>query len=204
MVGAPNTQTVHVGYGKCVKASRSYTLAVFAVEAPFKRTLLSKLYPKVGSTSRISVGAHADVDGMLFSEQVAVPEGATVLLQARTTRNGSSIADGAIFVRVRKEGTLFSIVAPLGPGVTPCNMFTGRGDILTPDEIAASNIELSPGYISGFMDAEEIAECLTVQVHAAAIVSAPVFEVVHPGGDTSKAAVAMDTRRIPRKIKVRR
>lgn len=200
-------QSISCGYGKVTFSTSSATLAGFVVDAPFIRTLTSKKLPKVGSTVRIPVSAHPDIDGWLFQDTVAAPDGTICMVQMSFKYRGSGLRDGAIFIRTRKDGTgmLISATLPHDPRSTLSSnrhtVFAGSGDILTVEDLRQAGIEPPKNFIQAFMDTEEVGECFDITVTAEAK-SAPPIEEVHttPVGDQVKLRIE----RSPRRMRIRR
>lgn len=196
-------QPIQVGYGKATFPDNSATFAAFVVEAPFKRTLVSKAFPKVGQTRRMPVSAHPDIDGWLFEDTVPLPDGTIVCIQASRRFKGRSVCDGAIFIRTRLGGASLLISAHI-PHDARCThqtnqhvMFCGYGDILTYEEATEEGIDINSNFRYGFMDEEEVEETFNVQVIAPAKAAKPKVEkVVNVDGEEVKLNVARGNRRM--------
>ena len=200
-------QLITVGYGKATFPSASITLAGFAVEAPFIRTLASKALTKHGSTVRIPVSNYADIDGWLFNDTIQVPDGAILMIQMSQKYRGSGLRDGAIFIRSREGGAAIMITAtiPSDPRSTLTSnthqVFLGNGDVLDVEELAELGITPGKSFIQAFMDPEEVAECYNIRVIKEAV-SAPPKEEKHvtPEGNV----VTLRVERTPRRMRIRK
>lgn len=200
-------QSIAIGYGKATFSTSSVTLAGFAVEAPFIRTLASKKYDKQHATQRTPVSAHPDIDGWLFLDTVLAPDGAVFMVQMQFKYRGSGLRDGAIFIRARREGASIVISAKLPADARSTlttnrhTVFSGCGDILTLEELQELDIDLSKNFVSAFMDEEEVAECFNVSIITPAVSAAPKEEKhITPTGEEVKLRIE----RSPRRMRVRR
>lgn len=201
-----NKQQILVGYGKATFPHTSVTIAGFAVEAPFVRTLASKKLTKIGATNRMPVSAHPDIDGWLYSETIDVPDGTILLIQTSRKFRGSGLYDGALFIRARKDGDALLISAHIPPDAR-CTLpthqhvvFSGNGDILTVEDLDAEGIEPGERYTDAFMTEEEVEEAYNIQVIAKARAPAPKIEkVLNDEGEEVKLNVG----RVQRRMRIR-
>jgi hypothetical protein len=192
-------QLITIGYGKASFPHASITLAGFAVDAPFIRTLASKALTKHGSTVRIPVSDHADIDGWLFNDTVQVPDGTVMMVQMSQKYRGSGLRDGAIFVRAREQGAAIMISATIPSDAH--QVFLGNGDILGIDELNELGITPHKGFVDAFMDEEEVAECFDVRVIKEAVSTPPKEEKhVTPAGEV----VTLRVERTPRRMRIRK
>lgn len=195
--------TTQVGYGKANFKTRSIVLTAFIVEAPYKRTLVSKRYQKVGKTIVQQATSTPDIGGFFFTEHVEVPEGSVVQLQGSLRANGMPSADAAIFIRVRNGGSalLISSQVPQGGYVNSHVVFSGHGDLLGSDELSSLGIEPPRGFVSTFMDRDEIEEVFTIREVAPAKEAPPKMEVrVTDSGER----IAINVASAPRRMRIRR
>lgn len=192
-------QTVQIGYGKVNFPRRSMTLTGFVVEDGFKRTLVSQRHPKVGRTSVQPVTTTPEIDGNLYTDFVNVPEGTILCLQGSIRANGMPAADAGVFVRVREQGAglLIKAYIPLGGLVSSHISFSGHGDLLDIDELAAEGITPNERFRGAFMDAEEISEVFDIKEVVPARAAAPKLEVhISDSGKEVKLNVAKPIRRM--------
>jgi len=196
------TQDVALGYGKVNLSRLGMTLVCFIVEEGFKRTLVSKRFAKVGRTIMVPVSEHPDIDGWLYSESVNVPDGAIVMLQGSTRVNGAAIADAAIFIRIRREGTGLLINANLPAGArasTHC-VFSGWGDLLAIDDLEDTHVAVPPRFSNTYLNSEEIEEVFNVREVSKATAPRPVRPVLEtvitPNGQEIQLNVAVPARRM--------
>lgn len=201
------TQTITLGYGKATFSHASLTLAGFLVEAPFIRSLGSKKLEKVGSTVRTPVTLKPDIDGWLYLDNCKAPDGSIILLQKSEKYRGAGIRDGGVFIRTREDGALWMITAsiPSDPrSVLEHNthqVFVGRGDLLTYDDLEGEGIEVTGNYRAAFMNEEEVAECFDIQQVEPARNAPPRIERhVNAAGEE----VVLKIARTPRRMRVRR
>ena len=202
-----HVQSITVGYGKATFPGASITLSGFVVEPPFIRTLASKALTKQGSTVRIPVSDHADIDGWLFNDTVLVPDGTIMMVQMSQKYRGSGLRDGAIFVRAREEGAAAMITATIPSHARSTltsnthQVFLGNGDILTVEELAEQGIAPNDSFVRAFMDPEEVEECFNIRFLRGAV-SAPPVEEKHIGRDGE--VVRLRVEQSPRRIRIRR
>ena len=192
-------QTVQIGYGKINFPRKSMSLSGFVVEDGFKRVLVSKRYAKVGRTNVQPVSNTPDLDGYLYTDNVNVPDGTIICIQASSRVRGMSVADGAIFIRVREAGAGLLIRAKLPAGglSTVHCVFSGHGDILAFDELAAEAITVPDNFAKGFMAVDEIDELFTVTEIVPARVAPPRLEVhISDSGKEVKLNVIKPARRM--------
>lgn len=205
--GQMDLQSISIGYGKETFATSSVTLAGFVVESPFIRTLASKKLQKVGSSIRIPVSNHPDIDGWLYQDTVMAPEGTICMVQMQYKYRGSGLRDGAIIIRTRTQGSglMINALLPHDPrsilsSSSHC-VFSGYGDILNTDEIALAGIEVPKNFKNAFMNPEEVEECYDVQVLREPICAAPTIEeAITPTGEK----VHLRIERAPRRMRIRR
>lgn len=201
----PVNVQISFAYGKANFPNKGMTLAAFVVEPPFARSLASKKLPRVGQQYRSMVGG-LDRDGAIYAGSYNAPEGTIILMQSRHTANANSIADGAIFLRVRAGGPLVQIIASLPAHAnnrlgTALSVFEGRADVLLTAEVAALGIEFPRNFVKGFMNKEEVDECFEIVPIAAGTSPAPKFEIlVNEAGE----AVAIAVANTPRRMRIRR
>lgn len=174
--------TVSITYGKITFPKASAVIAAFSVKPPYIRVLASKAHPKVGGTTRHAAGNQPH-DGFLVTECVNVPEDTILLLQMQRRQGGCSIADGAIFLRVRAKAALVSVTALLpryhGSALGDRHsVFEGRADVLTVKDLPTVGIDPGSNYLRGFCNQEEIDECYSIRELWAAVAPAPRNTVV--------------------------
>lgn len=196
---------VSITYGKVTFPKASSVIAAFVVTAPFNRVLASKALTKVGGTTRHAAGNQA-MDGILVAECVEAPDGTILCLQTQKTQGGRSMADGAIFLRVRAEAPLISIRALLpqyhGSKLGALHsVFEGRADVLSVAEVQMAGIAPHSNYLRGFCKQEEVEECYAVVTLMPAISAAPRF-ILEQSSSGEVVALQADTR--VRRMRVRK
>lgn len=192
-------QTVQVGFGKVNFPKRSTTLSAFIVEDGFKRTLVSKRFEKIGRTNVQPASEFPESDGYLYSESVKVPDGAIVCLQGSVRMNGMPVSDAGLFIRIREQGAglLVQAALPSGGYATSHVVFSAHGDVLDIDELAGEGITPTPGYIKGYMNADEIEEVFSIRYVVPERTAAPKLEVhISDSGEEVKLNVAKPARRM--------
>lgn len=196
-------QRTQVGFGKAVFDTGSITIAAFVVEEKFTRTFVSKKCAMLAKTSRYPTTNYPDISGFLFSDTVEAPEGTVICIQASEKMRGKPIRAGALFIRVRAQGAAMLVTCHI-PHNGKCTLashdhivFSGRGDILSLDDLEALGMAPHSGYVSSFMDEEELAECYAIQVVSPEVAPAPVAEVhIAASGDKIVLNVATPMRRV--------
>lgn len=200
-------QSIAIGYGKVNFSKMSVTLSGFVVEAPFLRTLCSKKLKRDRGTSRIPCSANPDINGWLYSDVLQGPDGTLIMLQMSEKYHGSGIRDGALAIRLRKDGAVILVSAHL-PDDT-CSLlsssnhivFSGAGDILTAQELIDAGIEVNNNYVNSFMSPEEVEECFAItQVRGAISLPPKVEHLINAEGDT----VTITTEKTVRRMRIRK
>lgn len=196
---------ISVSYGKVVFPTASAVITAFVVEAPFKRALASQKLARVSQPAYNPAG-RLHIEAGFTSHTVQAPDGTIICMQAQRKHHGKSIADGAIFLRIREKAAMLSILAKIPTCATSLlgeeySVFMGRADILTATDLAALGIEVSDNYVRGFMDREEVSECFYWVTVAREVEKAPRYEVVE-AEDGEKVTIQADTR--VRRMRVRR
>lgn len=200
-------QLIQIGYGKANFSKSSITIAGFHVGVPFVRTLGSKGLKKLGATIRTPVTPYPDIDGALYMDSLEAPEGTVFLIQTGISMRGSKVADGAVFIRTREKGPALLITAHI-PHDVRCTLadhnytvFSGRGDILTLDELAEEGFEIPEKYAKAYMAEDEVEECYRIMTIAKALEVKPVIER-HVAEDGTEIALKIAPQR--RKMRIRR
>lgn len=197
--------SVSITYGKANFPQQSMTLAAFVVTAPFQRSLASQKLSKAGAQHSYDAGP-SRADGVLISQTLEAPEGTILLVQMGKRIAGRSIADAAILLQVRKEAALISVVGKMPTDARSrlyperC-VFTGRADVLTVDDAIAAGLEIPSGWLSAYMDEEEVEECFTVEEVSPAVSTRKSMKAV-----TNEAGevVVMQEETRARRMRVRR
>lgn len=160
---AGGRQTVALGYGKAVLKDILATYAAMKVSAPFSRVTAITSGVKMGANTTTRVG-NWDGNGVLISANVGHENGSVILLQAKWMNGARLLREGGLFLRLRAGAPLYNVIAyvPTGPE-NICGdqfqVFSGHADILNADELKLLGLEVPRGYISRYMDREELAEC---------------------------------------------
>lgn len=196
-------QTISLGFGAANFSTSSARLTAFSVKAPFLRTFATKTL-KGRQPVSFPVSHAPAVNGTLFLSQVPdVADGEVICLQNSVRRHSRPYADYAIFVRTRITGPSYRIraVIPTSRESTLAYnnhiMFVGRGDILTLDELQDAGFQPHRGFISNFMDAEDLEMCFSIEELQAAVSAAPKIErVVHEDGEVTNIVRVRDVRRM--------
>ena len=184
-------QLISFGYGRETFSNCGVSVTTFIVKAPFSREFPTNLFKRQGQAQRFPASLHPEVNGYMHLDTVVnVPDGTIVLIQSKHTRNSLPLKDGAIFISLRATGPMLSIMASL-PSAQEATLtgqqlvFQGRGDILSADDLSEYGLRVSNSYVEAYMEEDEVAECLTVNVTGAAISDKPTFEMAkNRDGDT--------------------
>lgn len=170
------------------------------VTAPWKQELAGAKLLKQGSPSMIPCGS-GDTNGVLF-QQILLPEDGTVLgVRHSKMTNGRSSADACIFVRVRSDGGNIRIHGKvprarntaLPPEVLA---FSGKGDILTYNDMAMLGLSVPKNFRFLFMEQEEVEECFSWEVDDSGTRKTFTQETVDVGGEKRTILVETPARRI--------
>lgn len=170
--------TITVGFGKASFSTSGVSLAVFDVSPPYTRKLLGKAYPIVKGTKTQEYPATTfKGSGAMYSQQVEVPDGAIIQVQASRTYRGAKIADAVLFFRTRADAATrhCSVKVPPATDSLLSSRFAalvGRYDPVSLSDLHALGVVPHAGLVRGFMDPEEIEE---------------LFEVVDMGGEAAPA-----------------
>lgn len=177
-----NAQLVTVGYGKTNFDTASATLTAFHVEGEFVRTLASKKLDKHGTTIHIPTSVSPDITGFLHQDSVFAPDGTVLCVTVSGKFKGAPMRDGAVFIHTRKEGPslLISSILPSSMHSTLQSnrhtLFSGRGDILTVEELKELGIIPNKNWVAAYMNPEEVEECFAITVLAEAVAEKPRVE----------------------------
>ena len=158
-------QTVQLGYGKANLATLA-TYSAMKVEAPFSRSSAVTSGKRMGSASHTQIGAH-ELEGGVTVVPTEHENGTVILLQVKWMRGGVGVSEGGLFMRLRSGAPLYNISGriPTEAGNMAGDtftMFNGYADILNPAELQLLGIEVNRGYISRYMDEEELEECFKI------------------------------------------
>lgn len=158
--------TATLGYGKSNLQTVSATYACMKVTPPFQRVSGVTSGRRAGSPTVSPVGTW-DGAGALISTPVAHPSGTVIMLQCKWLRGVHLLREGAIFLRLRTGAPVYSILAmvPTEQGNIigdSWQMFSGPADILNVAELRLINIDIPRGFVSRFMDVEEMSECFRI------------------------------------------
>lgn len=199
--------TYTVGFGKVSFATSGVSLSAFVVGPPYVRKLISKEHPLQHGTRTAEYPATGSrTNGALYGQNVCIPEGAIIQVQASRTYRGAKIADGALFFRTR-DSAAFRQCAVRVPPAQGSNLgdsfvvFSGRFDVLSLEELNKLGIIPHAGMIKGFMNQEEIDELFTLVDVAPEATPAPEIITVT---DTEGNETAVFTAPVPkRRVRIR-
>jgi len=183
---AERTEEVLMAYGKVNVSNQLATYAVMTVKPPFKRESAANTGIRIKGADHFANVSDWEGNGGLSICKVRHAPNTVILLQASWKRNGASLRDAVVFVRLRASGPLLNVVAflpqaresRLGDRVV---MFTGRGDIMDAEELRVLGIEVPHRFQDSYMNAEEIAECFEVTEVVSEAVPRPVIARVATG-----------------------
>lgn len=171
-----------IGYGKVNYANVLATYAALKVTPEFQRTSAVTSGVRVGSQTTTRAGTW-DGNGVLISVNVMHDIGSVFVLQVKHMRGPFILRDGALFLRLRVGAPLYNIIAsvPSSPE-NICGdsfqMFSGNADICNPEELKLLGIDVPRGFITRFMDREELAECFRIVQVAPATVEKPSISAI--------------------------
>lgn len=195
-----------IGYGKVNFPNSSMTISALTVEKPFV-TKLPK-FQAVGAPVAIPSSERPDITGTVYLQNMDIPEGTLLMVKAGKTYKGRSIADAALFLRVRESaaGIVIKVLMPeSGNSLLPNSRhtcFSGRADIISVDEaVAQYGIVVRATMRSAYFNQEEQDEIFQVAQFSPEVAPRPVAEVVV--NSDGKEVVLVSSART-RRVRVRR
>ena len=201
-----NELTLRLAWGSCTWNHGSTRINSYVFHRTDTKTI--RAFPKQilrpeGRPNYQNAATSGD-HGVWTFASYAHQEGALILVQLNTTRNGSPWCDGARIVRLRSDAPLIQIggntITAAGNNLPTVNCFHGRGDILTPKEANQFGAALTLNFIERFMvDQQALADAFTIRELLPANAGKPEVETRMIGGE--EKVVVRNTRR--RKIKLR-
>jgi len=173
--------SIQMSFGRVNLSDALYSLACLRVTPPFARD-------SAANTGRVNVKAtqyteatrFPEIGGGFTTKTVEHDEGTVILMQASRTRSRVRVADGGLFLRMRSGASKIMVrsILPTGPeSVLGSNLisFVGNADVLTREELRALGYDLPRGWVSGYMQPDEIAELFTVTELAKGAAPRPTF-----------------------------
>lgn len=159
-------QSVWLGIGKANLANTLATYAAFKVSPPFLRVTALNSGKRVGSSQTTQVGQH-DLNGTLHSVMVEHDNGTVILLQAKWMQGPVLLREGGLFMRLRAGAPHYEVIAKVPTGHDNIcgdsfRVFSGCADVLNAEELKLLGLEVGRGYISRYMDEEELEECYRI------------------------------------------
>lgn len=194
--------TVHLGYGKANFDTIGATYATMKVEPPFKRNSAYTSGQRSGEQRVTPVSLHPDRHGVLLTGNVQHDEGTIIVLQVAWNMKGSPIRDGALFLKLRIGAPLYNVMAFIpGNHANICGdqfmIFSGEADIMNLDDLEAAGIEANRGYVSRYMEQDELAECFRiVEVHPARQARPSLEAIATATGTEMREVAQMPARRL--------
>jgi hypothetical protein len=223
-----NPSLITVTYGNQVFDNRMSTLGVFmylrntgeATEAQrmsvtAARKALAEDPTTMERVSRAITGkTPASTDGyeghgVWYPVTMAQPDDtkkdAVLLLTGQETYRGAIRSQGALLIKLRKNGPLLHV------GFKPCphrlamfssvQAFYGRGDLLSLKEAEGYGVFLHPKYTNNFFELEEIEELFSIEEEAEELDTRPVLqEIKTTTGETKKIFMQKEK---TRKLRIR-
>lgn len=193
--------TVHLGYGKANFDTIGASYSTMKVEPPFRRVSAYTSGQRSGEQKASPVGQHGH-QGVLLTGNVQHDEGAIVLLQAAWNTKGSPLREGALFLKLRVGAPLYNVMAfiPMNHA-NICGdqfmIFSGEADIMNLDDLEAAGIEANRGYVSRYMEEDELAECFRIVEVRPARQARPTLEAIAtPSGTEMREVAQMPARRM--------
>lgn len=193
--------TSTIGYGKANLQTISATYASMKVQAPFQRNSAVTSGKRMGTPVASPVGTW-DGAGALISTPVEHPAGTVILLQCKWMRGAHLLREGGLFLRLRSGAPVYSIVAsvPTEHGNIigdSWQMFSGPADIMSIPELRLIGIDVPRGFVSRFMDTEELSECYRiVQTRGETQPRPSISAIATPTGVEMREVVQAPTRRL--------
>lgn len=194
-------QTISAAVGKATFQNLSHQLTVSVVEPPFTRKNAAGVGKRIGKS--VYMAGTSPLHGAYDEETFSLPDGKVLLIVSKWASRGSPTRDGAIFLRLRTGGPLYSIRATL-PMHQDARLGESMeclrcaGDILSAADLHALRIEPYATFSSTHMDPEEIDECFQITRVTEGATPKPAFATVtNAAGQTETVTVAArPTRRL--------
>ncbi len=194
------TMMVTLGFGRANLTSVLATYACFKVTKPFNR-ITAVTSGQYRGRSVTQVGQH-DHCGQLISSNVEHAPGTIILLQTKMMAGVEIMCEGGLFLRLRAGAPLYNVIAavPTGNG-NLCGdsfmMFSGNADIMNTEALAQAGLDVSRGYVSRYMDMEELSECFRIVRVSGETAPRPlVEEVATPMGVVRREMASAPARRL--------
>lgn len=196
------SQSISLGYGKANFDTNSVTIATFAVSSGFARTFPNRVFGVKGRVQPFPASHYPEINGTLMLATFDVPDGNIIAVQASHRVRGMSMRDGTVFIRAREQGAMYAITAVLpthrdslvGTGHL---VFQGRGDLVGLYELDEMGMSPNQGYVDGFLDPHELAECFDIRQLDDPISSAPKVEhAINMSGEAVTFTSSVPRRRI--------
>lgn len=191
--------TVTLGFGRVNFKNSSATYAAMKVTAPFNRATAITSGTRAGQQTVTQAGTWSG-NGALLSVPVMHSLGTVIELQVKHMRGPSVIRDGALFLRLRVGAPLYNIIASVPTeSENICGdsfqIFSGYADIMSVEELKLIGINVPRGFISRFMDMEELSECFRVLVAAAETVPKPAVGLIETPSGVEMREIAQPPKR---------
>lgn len=194
-------QTVRVGFGKINLKGQGATLSAFRMRPPYLRDSAASSGRSKNRWEEYPVSEAPQVNGKLYSTDVAHENGTILLIQSAWTRGGLSTRDGGIYLRLRSDAALINVeaVLPHGPdsrlGSRFC-VFRGCADILSPDEAKLYQIATPHTVIDKYFDLDQVEECFDLKEIAQEVRPRPDVQLIATAtGLETRETMAAPTRR---------
>lgn len=194
-------QVVSLGIGKANLSNTLATYACFKLEPPFHRVTAITSGKRAGGGSRQQVGSH-EGNGTLSTIPVEHDNGTVILLQAKWMRGAALLREGGLFLRLRAGAPLYNVIARVPTGHDNlCGdaflVFSGNADIMNPAELKLAGYEINRGYISRYMDEEELSECYRILKVGGETAPRPAIEAIAtPTGIEMREVAQLPLRRL--------
>lgn len=193
--------TATIGYGKANLRTVSATFASMKVSPPFARISAVNSGRRAGAPITSPVG-NWDGAGALISVPTAHPVGTVIMLQCKWMRGVHLVREGGLFLRLRPGAPVYSIIASVPVDDTTIigdswQMFSGPADILNVAELKLLGIDVPRGYVSRYMDEEELSECYRiVQTSPESQPRPAITAIATPEGVEMREVVQAPSRRL--------
>jgi hypothetical protein len=165
---------VRVGWGKYTFSTLSGRLSCMVVEPAFKQSLAGAtsapgVIRRLGTPLTTIASDYPELHGSLQTVNILSREGTVFCARFSKSTNKLPAADAAVFVRVRESGPTVKIKARI-PAHRDSHLpetfhvFTGKGDVLSYNQLIGVGIAVPKQFRFSYMDEEEIEECFDVVV----------------------------------------
>jgi hypothetical protein len=151
------------------RSSGKLSAFVMKCDDSHRRELHSKVLTANGSGTYIKAHRNdLNEHGTYVAKTFEAKEGQILCLQAQTSKGGGPYSQGMLLIYLREDGPLLTVdflpIPDRDSSIERIEVFSGRGDILTKDELPEYGISLNKIQLKNFFDQEELDEVFDIKV----------------------------------------